>query len=369
MNIGVNGIRLVTPKSGVGRYIENVLRCWNDKPGLLEKVHVHTPLPMKETLPAICENIVTPARGGFGAWEQFQLPKAHGERDVLFCPSYIAPVRAKAPVVLVHHGSYEAYPEEFSWWTRWKSLQSFRMSARRADVLITVSENSRRDIAKYYKVSADKVHMIPEGVDTTLFRPLHDEAAARNFREKVLGADLPFFLFVGKPVRRRNIPAMLAAFKRLKEERKIPHKFVIIGSDLPGLPVGSVVREMNLEGDVVLRGYASHEEMTIAYNAAECLVYPSSYEGFGMPVLEAMACGTPAIALNNSAFPEFAGGVALLAREGTADCLYDAMKSILDDDQMRRRMREDGPARAAAYDWKLIAERTRILIEELAARQ
>ncbi|HMZ52607.1 MAG TPA: hypothetical protein PK988_10105, partial [Candidatus Sumerlaeota bacterium] len=101
MNIGVNGIRLVTPKSGVGRYIENVLRCWNDKPGLLEKVHVHTPLPMKETLPAICENIVTPARGGFGAWEQFQLPKAHGERDVLFCPSYIAPVRAKAPVVLV----------------------------------------------------------------------------------------------------------------------------------------------------------------------------------------------------------------------------------------------------------------------------
>ncbi len=366
MILGVNGIRLTTPRSGVGRYLENVLRCWAEQSHPFTEINVYTPSPLRDPLPGKARNVVVPPMGPLAIWEQWQLPARHGAKDVLFCPSYVAPVTARCPIALVHHGSYESFPSEFTWWTRFKSYHSFRLSARRADVLITVSEHSRRDMARHYAIPADRIHVIPEGVDTALFRPLADPGRCADFRRRVLGEDVPFILFVGKPVRRRNLPELLRAFKRLKSERNLPHRFLLIGSDLPGLPVKAMVEELELQDDVKMLGYASHEEIVVAYNACYCLVYPSSYEGFGMPVLEAMACGTPAIALRNTAFLEFADGVALLAERGGEKDLFAAMDRVLSDGALRTSMREEGPKRAAPYDWKLIAERTMKLIVQLA---
>lgn len=370
MRIGVNGIRLVTPRSGVGRYIENVLRCWTQDEKRFDSIDVYTPSPLRpgETLPPPARNVVVPPWGPYAAWEQIQLPRRHGPNDVLFCPSYVAPVRARCPIVLVHHGSYEGFPGEFSWWVRFKTYHLYRASARRADVVITVSEHSRRDMERFYGLPAESIHVIPEGVDISLFHPVSDAARLTEFRRRVLGTDVPFFLFVGKPVRRRNLPTLLRAFARLRDETHCEHHFLLIGTDLPGAPIRHIIAELGLEDVVHQVGYASHEEIVLAYNAATALIYPSSYEGFGMPVLEAMACGTPTIALRTSAFPEFADGVALLLDDCTVEGLVNAMRRVMEEPELVARMRRDGPERAHGYDWSIIARKTMDLIVKLDGR-
>jgi glycosyltransferase involved in cell wall biosynthesis len=367
--LGVNGIRLVTPVSGVARYIENVLRCWSEMEHPFPEVRVYTPSPLgpKVKIPPSHRSVVVPSRAPYWFWEQCHLSKAHGERAVLFCPSYVAPLRSKAPIVLIHHGSYEAYPQAFGWWTRQKTYYAYMYSARRADRLVTVSEQSKRDMVRFYGVPASKIHVIPEGVDTSLFRPIKDESVLSAFRKELLGEDAPYILYVGKPVRRRNVSAMLEAYGRLLKAGRTTHRFVLIGCDLPGMSIAPVVKSLGLERHVTLIGHASHEKIRLAYNASTMLVYPSSYEGFGMPVIEAMACGTPVITLRNTSFLEFADGIGYLAEKGDVATLFHAMDEVLHDAPRRERMALLGVERAQAYDWKIIAKRTMGLIKELVA--
>src|SRR5262249_43575185 len=159
-------------------------------------------------------NVVIPSRAPYWWWEQVPLPRYHGQDAVLFCPSYVAPVWAKCPIVLIHHGSYEAYPDAFGWWRRQKAYHAYRMSARRADRLVTVSQQSKRDMVRFYGVPESKINVIPEGVDTAVFRPIRDESVLSAFRRELFGEDAPFVLYVGKPVRRRNVPSLLEAYAR-----------------------------------------------------------------------------------------------------------------------------------------------------------
>jgi glycosyltransferase involved in cell wall biosynthesis len=233
-------------------------------------------------------------------------------------------------------------------------------------LISTVSEHSRRDIERFYGVDAETVHVVPEGVDTRRFRPLDDPAGMAAWRRRVLGEDVPFLLYVGKPTRRRNLPALIAAFGQLKAGRGLPHKLLLIGMAMAGTPIEADAAAAGVTGDVIALPYADHDEIVLAYNAAELLVYPSSYEGFGMPVLEAMACGTPAIALDNTAFPEFASGVALLLPDAAVDTLREGIASILDDPERGAEMSRRGPERAARYDWRPIAARYRDLMMTVA---
>ena len=121
-----------------------------------------------------------------------------------------------------------------------------------------------------------------------------------------------------------------------------------------------------MDADVVIRGHVGHDEMVSVYNAADCFIYPSSYEGFGMPVLEAMACGAPVITLDNTAFPEFAGGVAHLLPDARVETLVQGMHRVLTDRDLRRHMAEAGPRRAAGYDWKIVTRRYLDLMVPLA---
>jgi glycosyltransferase involved in cell wall biosynthesis len=126
-----------------------------------------------------------------------------------------------------------------------------------------------------------------------------------------------------------------------------------------------LVRDLGLEKQVTLIGHASHYTIPLAYNACSLLLYPSSYEGFGMPVLEGMACGAPIIALRNTSFLEFADGAAYLAERGDADTLFRAMADMLRDASLREKMARVGVERAKGYDWTIIAERTMRLLLEL----
>lgn len=373
MILGVNGIRLLRNRSGVARMIEAVLNAFGELEHPFREIRVYTPEPIDSgvSLPRLARNVVVPSRLPPGLWEQITLPLAHGSRDVLFCPSYVAPVLARCPTVVVHQGSYEGYAqraEVFSWWTRTKARIAYQASARCATVVSTVSEYSRRDMARFYGLPAERIHVIPEGVDTALFRPIDDPGALAEWRRRTLGADVPFLLYVGKPTRRRNLPNLLHAYRQLRRRHRIPHRLVLVGTALPGTSFETLVRDLGLEDDVLTVPHLPHQEIARAYNAASVVLYPSSYEGFGMPVLEAMACGAPVIALNNTAFPEFAGGVAKLLEDAEVDTLVRGILEVLEDTSLRRVMRSAGPARAAAYDWRIIGRRYLDLIVPLATR-
>lgn len=366
MILGVNGIRLVGRRTGVGRAVEAILKNMGRLPHPFEEIRVYTHAPVDPgvALPPGARNVVLPSRLPLGLWEQTVLPYADRASDLLLCPSYVATVASRPPTFLIHHGSYEAYPEAFSRYVRTKARLTYAVSAHRATAMSTVSEQSKRNIVRYYRVPAEKVHVVPEGVDTTLFRPTEDEEQLARWRREVLGADVPFLMYVGKPTRRRNLPALIEAFGRLKRADGIPHVLLLVGTELHGAPFREAVDRLGLHDAVRTVGFASHEDLAIAYNAADLFVYPSSYEGFGMPVLEAIACGTPTIALDNSAFPEFAGGVATLLPDAHVETLRAGIAEILADGTVRDRTREAGPRRAARYDWHVVTER---YIELMAA--
>lgn len=371
MILGVNGIRLVSARSGVARMIEAVLWCLDemDHPFRTIRVYSPSPLPAEVKLPPSATSVVVPGRFGPAVWEQFDLPRAHGRDGLLFCPSYVIPLLAPSATFLVHHGSYEGYPQAFSRWVLNKARIAYALSAWRATGVSTVSEFSRQDMQRYYHIPPERVSVVPEGVDTTRFRPIQDTNLLAEFRSRVLGADRPYIAYVGKPTERRNLTPLLHAFARLRRERALPHKLLIVGASLPGTsPFREVIKDLQLNDDVVVRDYATHQEMPFVYNAAELFIYPSSYEGFGMPVLEAMACGTPTIALQNTAFPEFAGGVAHLLPDARVDTLLEGMHAVLRDPEWRARMAADGPRRAEAYDWHRVTRQYLDLMIPIAER-
>ncbi len=369
MILGVNGIRLVGKRSGVGRCIEAFLSAAGELDHPFTQIKVYTPRPLGSDvyLPPCAVNVVLPSSLPLAAWEQFTLPKAHGTKDLLFCPSYVSPLMARCPTFLVHHGSYEGYPQAFDWWTLNKARAIYCLSAHRATAVSTVSEHSKRDMVRFYKLNPDKISVVPDGVDTRFFQPIEEKETLSELRRNYLGADSPFILYVGKPVERRNLSPLVRAFGLLKKQDRIPHKLFIVGSDQPGdSPFRRVIDELGLQDDVAILGYANYPQMRLIYNAADLLVYPSSYEGFGMPVLEGMACGTPVIALNNTAFPEFAGGVAHLITDASVPTLRKEILAVLNNNEWRKQMRVEGPKRAALYDWRLVIRRYLDLMIPLA---
>jgi glycosyltransferase involved in cell wall biosynthesis len=370
--LGINGVRLVGKRSGVGRCIEAVLKCMAEMDHPFDEFRVYTPAPIAEEveLPSCAKNIVLASPLPLAMWEQLTLLRAHGSKDLLFCPSYVIPLLARCPTFLIHHGSYEGYPQAFSWWVRNKARAAYSLSAKRATVVCTVSEYSRRDMVRFYGMRPETIQIVPEGVDTRLFRPIPEPERLAQWRLRTFGSDTPYIVYVGKPVERRNLSSLIQAFGLLKREKSIPHKLLIVGADLPGTsPFRRVIVSEQLTSEVLVLGYVGHREMPLVYNSADLLVYPSSYEGFGMPVLEAMACGTPVITLNNTSFPEFALGVAHLLDDAAIATLKRGIDTVLGDPVLRERMSRDGPLRAAAYDWRLITRQYLELMLPLVSRQ
>ena len=354
--LGVNGIRLIGRLGGVGRVIEAILGCMDRVDHPFDEIRVYSPepIPAAVKLPACATNIVAPSRLPPGLWEQVTLPRVHGARHLLLCPSYVAPLAARCPILLIHHGSYEGVPIQYSRWRMLKARLAYQSSCWKAQAVATVSEHSKEKIKRYYHIADEKISVIPNGVDLRLFRPMSDRGAVEDWRRERLGGEAPFILYVGRMDQRRSIPNLVAAFARARREDRLPLKLVLIGTAFQRVPLASIIARSGVAEDIVCIPYASHEEIALAYNACEMAIYPSLYEGFGMPVLEAMACGRPVIAMNNTAFPEFAGGVAELLPDAQIETLRAAITSLHDDPERRSRMSAKGVARAQGYDWPVI---------------
>ena len=301
--------------------------------------------------------------------ERFERPRL--ERfvrfDLLFAPNFVPPpTRAGRVVLTVHDLAFKLFPETAPQSTRWWLARLDRALAQASRVIVP-SEATRRDLIALYGVAEERVAVVPHGVDHDLFRPIPPDDVATVTRR--FGIEGPYLLSLGGIEPRKNLPRLIEAFARLPAD--VATTLVVVGSGAEWNPEGSnLLRSAladlpeNVRRRVVLTGYVSEEDKVALLGGAEALVYPSLYEGFGLPVLEAMACGTPVLTSNLSALPEMAGGAALLVDPTDAGAIGEGMERLLRDDEVRVRLRRDGILRAAAFDWNETAKRTSLILHE-----
>lgn len=288
-----------------------------------------------------------------------ELPqRAARERlDVLHI-SYNAPLHlpaACALVVTVHDISFEEHPEWFPWKLRAFLRWSVPRSARRAQQLLTDTECAKNDLVRLYRIAPDKIQVTPYAADTR-FRPLQDAGALQAVHARYNTSD-HFVLAVGNMQPRKNLVRLMQAFARAKQEYALPHKLVVVGQRL--WLAEPVLDYANALGDaIILTGYVPDADLPMLYNAADVFCYPSLYEGFGLPVLEAMACGTPVITSNLSSLPEVAGDAARLVNPYAVDEMAQALGEVLSDSLYRQALREKGQARAQLFTWARTAQQT-----------
>lgn len=283
---------------------------------------------------------------------------------------YTAPLACPVPVVVtVHDVSFVEHPQYFplsrAAQLRWTVRQTVASAAR----VLTVSEFSRASILRVYPgLHPDKVVAIPNAASPG-FRPISRQSAAAYARRR-FGLAAPFVLTVGDLQPRKNHIGLIEAFRRLVHAHpELPHDLVLAGKDtwFSGR-VREAARNSGLEQRIRFSGFVSDDDLLQLYNAADLFVFPSFYEGFGLPLLEAMACARAVACSNVSAMPEVADGAALLFDPSSPDEIARAMADLLLDPELRARMERLGVQRAAAFSWSKTAAATLAVYHEVAAR-
>jgi glycosyltransferase involved in cell wall biosynthesis len=284
----------------------------------------------------------------------FPLALARAGADVVHVQYFAPPLCPARLVVSVHDIAYERYPQFFTP----REVARFRvlvpLAIRQAAVVLTLSEFSRQDIVRRYRTPPDKVVVAPCAADPA-FRKIDNPAylAAATERHGIGG---PYILCVGNLQPRKNLKTLIAAYVALRRAGETRHKLVLVGRKAWLYDdIFAAARDSGVADDLVFTDYLPQEDVVALYNAADLFVYPSIFEGFGLPPLEAMACGTPVVTSGTSSFPEVVGEAALTVDPLDAAALTAAMAGVLHNPALRARLRERGLQRAAAYSWEATA--------------
>ena len=285
--------------------------------------------------------------------------------DVYFNPHFfVAPLTNKCKKVITFHDlSFEHYPEFFSWGKRaWQIfLMNTRKEAEKADKIIAVSQSTKNDLINLYKIKEEKIEVIYSGVGNE-FEPIIGNALLlNNIREKY---NLPekFILYFGTIEPRKNLIGLINAFELLKNEE---YKLVIAGTK--GWLYQDIFKaayQSKKRDKIIFTGFVEEKDKPYLYNLAHTFVYPSFFEGFGFPPLEAMACGIPTITSINSSLPEIVGDAGLMINPKSIDELAWAMEIVLSDNALRESLINKGLKQAQKFSWQKCAKETlRVLLE------
>jgi glycosyltransferase involved in cell wall biosynthesis len=276
----------------------------------------------------------------------------------------LPPFRCLQSVFTLYDLTFLKFPEAHLPLNRWYSRVIVPRGLRAADAVIAISGCTKRDAVIAYGLPAERIRVIHLGV-AARFRPVDPEVAA-GVRDRY---HLPgsFILAVGTIEPRKNLIALLDAYRGLID-RVVDLKLVIVGRR--GWRADAFferVRELGLENRVILPGFVPDEDLPAVYSSAEVLAFPSIYEGFGLPVLEAMACGTPVVCSNTSSLPEVAGEAAVLLAPDDVRGWEQALHQVVTDASLRLDLRQRGLAQAARFTWEATARQTQAVYEEVYA--
>lgn len=268
----------------------------------------------------------------------------------------IQPTKKGKIIAFIHDLTTIFYPEYHLKQNIFFYNRRFRDIEKYADGVLTNSKNTKRDILKYLNIRPEKVLVTPFGANET-FSPLQKEETTKILSRH--GIDDPYILFVGTLEPRKNIKTLIMAFNKVKQQIQCPHKLILVGQ--PGWFYEEIMQAHEssaFKEDILFKGYVADEDLPAFYNGADVFVYPSFYEGFGMPILEAMQCGTPVITSNTSSLPEVGGNACLYIDPRSQKDLEQKLYQVISDTELQKKLSQKGMERAKHFSWKKCAQET-----------
>ena len=299
-------------------------------------------------------------------WQQWEVPRRAKltKTDLLHVPGFDAPLWQPCPVILTVHDLIGMLfpanlpPVSRFYWSKWLPF-----TVRFATHILADSAHTAGDIMRLLKIPPERITVVPFGVDPQ-YRLLKESQPAQFIRQKYQLSE-QFILFVSTLEPRKGLDTLVEAFARLRHTYP---KLKLVLAGQPGWYTERLFAQTNLESvhqDIIFTGYMPDDELVAIYNAATLLAFPSRYEGFGLTVLEAMACGTPVVCSNSASLPEVAGDAAIMVPPDQPDLLAEAIRRVLDDESLRQEMRHKGLAQAAHFTWEQTAQKTLAVYEKV----
>ncbi|MGE3958918.1 MAG: glycosyltransferase family 4 protein [Vicinamibacterales bacterium] len=371
MHIAFDGTTLRPGRTGVGYYTEHLLQhaaqaCPDDDITVFSNTPVDTAVPLPRHVRTQVSGTWLPR----AVWMQTQAPRAlrRMKADVVHFTNGMVPAACPVPsVVTIHDMSLTLYPRFHPSRRILLNRPFVNLAARRADAIITVSASARADIVAHYGIDPARVHVVHEAAAPG-FRIMQDPFELQRVRDRY-GLHERFVLYVGTIEPRKNLPALIEAFAARRNGGDLPHQLVCAG------PYGWLSADIERQIDrlrvrdvVRFTGYVPFGDLPAIYNLAEMFVFPSVYEGFGLPVVEAMACGTPVITGRVAALNEVSGDAALQVDPLNPATLGEALVLLASDREQREELSRRGALRARAFSWERAAFDTLNVYRQVAAQ-
>lgn len=371
MRIGYDMSPMTAQRSGVGRYCHYLLEAmvrlapevsWRGFSSGIRRIE-DSAFPMVRR-----RHVPLPTRALYTAWSRFRRPRVDrllGGLDVFHATNYVLPpVDSARRVLTLYDMAFAVRPDLCSPKVIGPFTRATARFASQADAILTCSEASKADIVSQLGVPPEHVTVAPGAVAPGFGECAPEQARAR-VRERY-GLEDPYILFAGTLEPRKNLRALVTAYARLVPG--IPHRLVLLGA--PGWRFEALLQtidETGMTDRVVRPGYVPDDDLACFYAAAGLFAFPSLYEGFGLPVLEAMACGCPVVTARNSSLPEVAGDAAFFVDAESTESIAEGLWRVLREDDLRDALRARGYEQAARFTWDEAARRTLAVYEEVCA--
>ena len=378
MHVGIDFTAGVWQGAGIGRYTRELIGAVIAQGDGIRFTLFYAagfpgspPPPYLEDLQRLCVShrgtravpIPLPPRRLTQIWHRLRIPLPiewlTGPLDILHAPDFVPPPTRARTLVTIHDLSYMVHPECAVPGVAAYLRDAVPRALKQASIIIADSESTRRDLHRLLNIALDRVTVVYPGVDAR-FRPLPPEVCEPVRRR--LNLPRRFILFVGTIEPRKNLVRLLEAFARIDRavlnDQRDDELFLVLAGRRGWMyqPVFAAIDRLNLRDRVQLLDFVADSDLPVVYNLAQVFVYPSLYEGFGLPPLEALACGTPVVTSDNSSLPEVVGNAALLVRADDVEALSEGMIRLLKDESLRDRLRQAGLEQARRFRWEASAQ-------------